>query len=198
MKKSILSIAVAALLLGVASMSFAATDTEDFNVAIMIITAAVDVQVPRPYAFNDGVAASASAAVNTICANAAGIRNVGSDEIDLTLTGVTDTVGTYTWVQDTTKVAPGGAPANDYYRLYGAFAKDDDDMQQSDFGIEDMFDGNALACSDTNHGGGTIGFRGYNIPSGEWRNLYFWLDLGAYASAIGEELNVTITVLASN
>ncbi|MCK5219671.1 hypothetical protein KAR10_09115, partial [bacterium] len=72
MKKSILSIAVAVLLLGVASMSFAAT--KNFQLSVIIATAEIDFTAPAPYA-DFGTVELNEQKVGT---ENAGLRNVGT------------------------------------------------------------------------------------------------------------------------
>ena len=162
MKKSILSIAVAVLLLGVASMSFAAT--KNFQLSVIIATAEIDFSAPAPYA-DFGTVQLGEQKVGT---ENAGLRNIGYGTIRYILSG-SDTDANWDQITNPTAVL-----GNDEYRIWGIFSEDVRSVQVSDFsGVADLITSTSATCSTSIHAFDTEdnGFKGYNVSSGAWRNL---------------------------
>lgn len=204
MKKIMLGLAAALLILVGSSMSFAAA-TANFKLVVIISSEALSISV-GPYAEFGTYVQPGQDKVST---KDAGIRNIGFNNIDLSLSGS---------AQDPT---PGAAPTlwtqnetdgqslvgmSDTYRVYAIFGIPATEIttpyQLTDFTADDIITTTSqLATADKfAKTSDDLAVKGVDIPNGEFRNLWFRLvltDTVSSAAANAGELDVYLTATAS-
>jgi hypothetical protein len=200
MKKFMLGIAAALLILVGSSMGFAATTSGSFQLVITITTATVDIVPPGPYVnFNDaGVGLSAdvvSGGTDPTTGNA-GVLNVGSSHLDYSVTAAPSADATTAgWLQST----DGTVAAANTYAIYGIFTDPNRTGKATvDFGSEDLLTVASKTASDTVLALNTedAKWKGVDVPTGQYRNLFFRLKTPATVPGSGQ-LGIDMTISAA-
>jgi hypothetical protein len=183
-----------------------------FTITIVITTAKVEIEGPGPYVeFSPNK--SVFPGIDQVSQASAGVKNIGSGLIRLQVKAeLSETASNTGWVQAALPYANPALLPSKTYAVYGIFANPDPASIKNiaDFGEEDFLTPSLLTATETalarpadrisaTANGQTIysyPYAGFNVPTGQWRNLFFRVQLPQNVAKFGE-LAVDMTIVAS-
>jgi hypothetical protein len=206
MKKIWLGLISASIIAGSAVTGYSAS-TKTTQLTILITTGDLDIDVGPFTNFNDtGIVLGANPLTfissGTEGTGSVGVRNFAGAKLKYSVSAAPNqAAATAGWVQYAT--ATEEVPSKNY-RLFGQFRDPDADpatFLSTDFTAEDLLTTTAQEATATVFAldSQLQKFKGYRVPNGEFRNLFFRLDMPSAANApvtAPAELGINITVSA--